>query len=95
MHPLGRSDPTVDFASDLPAKEASHLPINKPNNPVIVNYAVDSVKSLCMKRMSGSLLVFEKRISPSRAWIRPLLRMLGSGTMWGASPASIGGLYYV
>jgi hypothetical protein len=40
MLPLGRSDPTVDFASGLPAKEASHLPINKPNNPVIVNYAV-------------------------------------------------------
>ena len=27
-------------SKSLPAKEASHLPINKPNNPVIVNYAV-------------------------------------------------------
>lgn len=40
MLPLRRSDPAVHYASRLPAKEASHLPINKPNNPVIVNYAV-------------------------------------------------------
>lgn len=43
---------------------------------------LDSVKSLCMKLMSKSVSVFEKRISPSRAWIRPLLRMLGSWMMW-------------
>lgn len=40
MLPLRRSNSTVDFASRLPAKETSHLPINKPDNPVIVNYDV-------------------------------------------------------
>jgi hypothetical protein len=37
MLPLGRPDSAVDFASRLPAKKASQYPINKPNNPIIIN----------------------------------------------------------
>lgn len=40
MLPLRCPDPAIDFASRVPAKESSHLLINKPSNLAIVNYTI-------------------------------------------------------
>lgn len=49
MLPLRCSDPTMDFASRLPAKEARHFPIDKSHNLVIVNDAVGLGKVIVHK----------------------------------------------
>lgn len=95
MLSLGRSDPTVHFAGRLPTKEASHLPINKPNNPVIVNYAIGLGEVVVHEtHVRVSVGVREEDIS-FQGMDTAIAQDVGILDDVGASPATIRGLYYV